>query len=91
MNCKACSKVGPTELKELTEQCIKDNPTWEKADRKTKDGDQILIDFDGYLDGEAFDGGAAQGHQMVIGDGQMLEELKQIWSTRKLAKNLSFL
>ena len=87
---KPVLKVGPTKLKELTDQCIKDNPTWEKASRKTKDGDQILIDFNGYLDGEAFDGGAAQGHQMVIGSGQMLEEFEANLVNKKAGEEFEF-
>ena len=39
---------------------------------KAKDGDQVLIDFVGRLDGEAFQGGSAEGHELVLGSGQFI-------------------
>jgi len=36
---------------------------------KAKDGDAVLIDFVGTVDGVAFDGGAMEGHQLVLGSG----------------------
>jgi len=39
---------------------------------KAKKGDAVLIDFIGTVDGEAFDGGAMEGHQLVIGSGTFI-------------------
>ena len=39
---------------------------------KAKKGDAVLIDFVGTVDGEAFDGGAMEGHQLVIGSGTFI-------------------
>ena len=36
-------------------------------DRAVKDGDTTTIDFEGFVDGVAFEGGKAEGHQLVIG------------------------
>ena len=36
-------------------------------DRPVKEGDKVNIDFDGYLDGERFEGGKAEGYDLVIG------------------------
>jgi trigger factor len=30
--------------------------TWEKVDREAKDKDQVIIDFEGKIDGEPFEG-----------------------------------
>ncbi|MDX1580013.1 MAG: trigger factor, partial [Alphaproteobacteria bacterium] len=38
-------------------------------DYKAKDGDAVLIDFVGKLDGEPFEGGAAENYQLVLGSG----------------------
>jgi trigger factor len=40
--------------------------------RKAKDGDQIIIDFTGKLDGEEFEGGKAEGAPLVLGSGQFI-------------------
>lgn len=39
---------------------------------KAKKGDAVIIDFIGTVDGEAFDGGAMEGHQLVIGSGTFI-------------------
>lgn len=39
---------------------------------KAKKGDAVLIDFVGSIDGEEFEGGAMEGHQLVIGSGTFI-------------------
>lgn len=39
---------------------------------KAKDGDQVVIDFVGRIDGEAFEGGTAQDAELVLGSGQFI-------------------
>jgi trigger factor len=35
-------------------------------------GDAVVIDFTGRIDGEAFEGGAAEGHTLVLGEGRFI-------------------
>ena len=42
-------------------------------DRPAKIGDTINIDFDGTIDGEAFDGGNATGFDMIIGSSRLIK------------------
>jgi trigger factor len=48
--------------------------TWEdrKKGQKAKDGDQVVIDFTGRIDGEAFEGGAATDYPLVLGSGSFI-------------------
>ncbi len=39
---------------------------------KAKDGDQVLIDFEGKVDGVPFEGGKGEGMAVVIGSGQLI-------------------
>lgn len=39
---------------------------------KAKEGDQVVIDFKGMVDGEAFDGGAAEDYPLVLGSGSFI-------------------
>jgi len=39
---------------------------------KAKDGDQIVMDFVGRIDGEPFEGGSAEGAELVLGSGQFI-------------------
>jgi len=43
-----------------------------KRKRMVKNGDMTLIDFDGYVDGKAFDGGKAENFNLKIGSGQFI-------------------
>jgi len=44
---------------------------------KPEKGDFVLIDFDGYLDGKPFPGGAAQGFLLELGAGRFLPEFEK--------------
>ena len=41
-------------------------------DRAAKKGDTVVIDFEGFVDGVAFDGGKADGHSLELGSGQFI-------------------
>lgn len=40
--------------------------------RAAENGDIAVIDFEGFLDGEAFDGGKAENYSLTLGDGQFI-------------------
>jgi trigger factor len=67
-------KAGDAEVDEAlanlaeTAQDFKDR----KKGSKSKDGDQVVIDFLGKVDGEAFDGGAAEDYPLVLGSGSFI-------------------
>lgn len=42
-------------------------------DRAAKNGDTVNIDFDGYLDGERFEGGKAEDYDLVLGSNTFIE------------------
>ncbi|WP_432371097.1 trigger factor [Staphylococcus chromogenes] len=43
-----------------------------KEDGKVEDGDTVNLDFDGYVDGEQFEGGQADGYDLEIGSGMFI-------------------
>ena len=43
-----------------------------KRNRKMKLGDTAVIDFEGFIDGVAFDGGKAEGHALELGSNQFI-------------------
>lgn len=45
--------------------------------RPAQEGDQVTLDFEGSIDGEPFEGGKAEGFQIVIGSGQMIPGFEQ--------------
>ena len=46
--------------------------TWKENKRKTKNGDKLTIDFNGRVDGEAFEGGKAESFELELGAGRMI-------------------
>jgi len=55
-------------------QDLQDKSTeYKTVKRKSKEGDRLIIDFEGLLDGESFEGGAAEGFEIVLGRGAMIE------------------
>lgn len=41
-------------------------------DRPAKKGDQVIIDFEGFVDGKAFEGGKGEDFELVLGSGQFI-------------------
>lgn len=67
---KAADKDIDEALKNLSEN-VQDFGDGKKGS-KAKDGDQIVIDFLGRVDGEAFDGGTAEDYPLVLGSNSFI-------------------
>ncbi len=61
------------ELKRLQEGFARLNP----VDREAKEGDVVLIDYEGKIDGEPFEGGTAKDYLLELGEGRVLPELEK--------------
>ena len=49
-------------------QDLQDRSTeYKSVKRKSKEGDRLIIDFEGLMDGESFEGGAAEGFEIILG------------------------
>ena len=48
-----------------------------KDKRPAKIGDKVVVDFDGKIDGESFEGGTASQETITLGSGQYIEALEQ--------------
>ena len=59
-------------------QDLQDRSTeYKSVKRKSKEGDRLVIDFEGLMDGEPFEGGAAEGFEIILGRGAMIEGFEQ--------------
>lgn len=65
-------EVSDTDLEEMVETLRKQNASWEEVDRAAEEGDQVKIDFQGFLGDEPFEGGSAEGHDLVLGSGNFI-------------------
>ena len=66
------SEVNDSDLEELIADLRKQRAQFEEADKAAEDGDQVNLDFEGFVDGEAFAGGKAEGHDLVLGSGSFI-------------------
>ena len=56
-------------IKELVERNVRIVPV---EDRAAADGDITVIDFEGFVDGKAFDGGKAESYELTLGSGAFI-------------------
>lgn len=62
----------------------------EVTDRdEIKDGDTVNIDFTGKIDGEAFEGGSAQGYDLTIGSGSFIAGFEEGLIGKKVGEETS--
>ncbi|RIJ29054.1 trigger factor [Henriciella algicola] len=71
---KPVAEVDDAQLDETLDQVAENNMKFEPRGKtaKAKDGDAVVIDFVGKIDGEPFEGGAAEGHTLVLGSGSFI-------------------
>lgn len=71
---KLVAKAADEDVTEALEKLAESAQSFEdrKAGAKAKDGDQVVIDFLGKVDGEAFDGGAAEDYPLVLGSNSFI-------------------
>jgi len=61
-------------FKELINQYLSSMTTYEPTDKEVvEDGDAVNIDYEGKVDGKTFDGGSAEGYDLVIGSNSFIE------------------
>ena len=66
--------VDDAEIEDRLKQLSEGRKTYKKKAKtaKAKEGDAVLIDFVGKIDGEPFEGGSMEGHQLVLGSGSFI-------------------
>ncbi len=78
LNIDQISATVSDEDEERALQDLQDRATeYKTVKRKSKNGDRLIIDFEGLLDGDSFEGGAAEGFEIVLGRGAMIEGFEQ--------------
>lgn len=64
--------VGDADVDTMIESLQKQRQTFAAKEDAAANGDQVKFDFEGSIDGELFDGGAAQDFSLVLGSGRMI-------------------
>lgn len=69
---KPATEITDADIDKMIEQLREQRATFEVAERAAASGDRVNINYAGTVDGEAFEGGSADGQQLVLGSGQMI-------------------
>ncbi|NYS23484.1 trigger factor [Rhodobacteraceae bacterium 2376] len=69
---KLVVKADDVAVDEALENLAKSAQSFEDKDGAAEDGDQLTLDFVGKIDGEPFEGGAAEDFALVLGSGQFI-------------------
>jgi trigger factor len=65
--------VVETEIERIREGFARLQP----VEREAAEGDSLLIDFEGLIDGTAFEGGKAEDYLLALGSGQLIEGFEE--------------
>jgi trigger factor len=64
--------ITDEDVEQVINNIRRQRATWQAVEREAKEGDQVMIDFKGTVDGEAFQGGEASDAPLVIGSHTMI-------------------
>jgi len=69
---RTVAEVNDDDLDEMIEKLRQQRIVWTAVEREAQNEDQVTMDFKGFIDGEAFDGGSADAVPLVLGSGRMI-------------------
>jgi len=71
---KPSASIGDADIDKMVETLRKQRQTWETVSRGAQEGDRVVMDFTGTLDGKEFPGNSAKEYAVVVGSGALLGE-----------------
>jgi trigger factor len=73
---KPIVEITDESLEAMIQKLREQRKEWAEVSRAADEGDQVLVDFEGRIEGELFEGGAGKDMAVEIGAGQMLAEFE---------------
>ena len=73
---KPVAEVSDAEIDKTIDILRKQRTRFTRVEREAANGDRVIIDFKGVIDGEAFAGGSSENYPFLLGQGQMLPEFE---------------
>lgn len=70
------AEITEADIDKMVDIIRKQNQEWQETDRAAAAGDMVKVDFAGSVDGEAFEGGAAEDYAVELGAGRMLKDFE---------------
>lgn len=73
---KVSAEVGDKEVDDTVEILRKQRTRYNRVERAAQNGDRVIIDFEGKIDGEPFAGGSSKNYPFLLGNSEMLPEFE---------------
>ncbi|MGF0033365.1 trigger factor [Bariatricus sp. SGI.154] len=92
---KISTRVTQKEIDaKVQEEAEKNARTVTVEDRPVQDGDEVILDFEGFVDGVAFEGGKGENYPLTIGSGSFIpgfeEQLVGVEAEKEVEVNVTF-
>ncbi len=82
--------LGDADVMKTLEVLQKQRRTFETVDKAAVEGDLVKFDYQGTIDGVAFEGGKGEDFAAVIGEGRLLKDFEQSLTGLKAGDNKGF-
>jgi trigger factor len=71
------AEITAADIDTMVDSLRKQRPRWVEVARPALQGDRVTVDFQGVIDGAAFEGGKGENVEIQIGANRMLQEFEQ--------------
>lgn len=69
---KPVAAIAETDIDAMVDKLRKQRATWEPVERAAEQGDRVVIDFEGRVEGKEFEGNKASAFPVVLGSGSLI-------------------
>ena len=91
---KTSTRVTQKEVDARIQEEAEKNARTIVVERPVQDGDEVVLDFEGFVDGEAFEGGKGENYPLTIGSGSFIpgfeEQLVGVEAEKEVEVNVTF-
>ena len=91
---KTSTRVTQKEVDARIQEEAEKNARTVSVERPVQDGDEVVLDFEGFVDGEAFEGGKGENYPLTIGSGSFIpgfeEQLIGVEAEKEVEVNVTF-
>ena len=70
-------EITEADIDDMVQRLREQRREWDDVERGAREGDRMVLDFAGTLDGEPFAGGEGEGVTFDVGSGRMIEDFDQ--------------
>lgn len=74
---KPVATINDADVDAMIETIRKQHHTWETVDRAAQEGDRVVVDFNGMVDGKPIAGGQGKAYPVELGKGRMIKGFEE--------------